>query len=145
MPFPVATFLLLFLPLVVVASSISSLPELDPVRFAQTGVAEARTEIGKLKRRRFGLGDCSTLYEEADWRLAGMLVGENYTAEDARAWLSAAVANHRSCLDGLEEVGAATAVEYGNNLTVMLTGALHLYDKIAAVEKRKGKQLLPTF
>ncbi|XP_038877777.1 probable pectinesterase/pectinesterase inhibitor 36 [Benincasa hispida] len=148
MPFPLATFLLLFLPLALLTSPNSSLPELDPVRLAQAGFREARTGIADLKRRPFGhrnlqaaLGDCATLYEEADWRLAGMLVGENYTAEDAWMWLSAAVANHRSCLDGLEEVGAATAVD-GNNLTVLLTGALRLYHKIAAVEKRIGWEVV---
>lgn len=150
MSFQFVTFLLLFL--TAIASSISWSDELNRVRLARTGVAEARTRIGILKRRRFGnrnvqaaLGDCATLYEEADWRLAGMLDGENYTAEDGRMWLSAAVANHRTCLDGLEEVGA-TAAEDGNNnnLTVLLTGALYLYDKISAVEKRNGKHVLPT-
>ncbi|XP_004134349.3 probable pectinesterase/pectinesterase inhibitor 36 [Cucumis sativus] len=148
MPFPFTTFLLLlFLPFV--ASSNFSLPALDSVRLAQTGVREAITEIGNLKRRQFGdwnlqaaLRDCATLYEEAEWRLAGMLVGENkYRAEDGRMWVSAAMANHRSCLDGLEEVHDVAAVD-GNNLTVMLTGALHLYDKIAAVEKRNGRKRL---
>ena len=148
MPFPFATPLLLFL--AIMASSISSLDEPDAVRLLRTGIVKARSEICNLKRRRFergnvqtALGDCHTLYEEADSRLAGMLVGENYSADDARIWLSAAVANHRSCLDGLEEVGAVPAAD-GNNLTVLLTGALHLYDKIAAVEERNGEHVLRT-
>lgn len=138
------------------ASSVSSFRGPNPVRLVQTRVAEARnsvrnsvTGMGYLKRRRFehlnvqaALGDCTRLYEEAELRLAGMLVGENYTAEDARTWLSAAVANHRSCLDGLEEVGAAAVAVDGNNLTVLLTGALHSYDKIAAVEERNGRHVL---
>ena len=92
---------------------------MNPVRLAQAGVREARTEIRNLKRRRFE----RTLYVEAAWQLAGMLVGEKYTAEDARVWISAAVANHRSCSDGVEEAGSAAN---GNNLTVLLTEALHL-------------------
>ncbi|KAG6582551.1 hypothetical protein SDJN03_22553, partial [Cucurbita argyrosperma subsp. sororia] len=97
----------------------NALPLDEPGSIGPAGVREARTEIRNLKRRRFE----RTLYVEAAWRLAGMLVGEKYTAEDARVWISAAVANHRSCSDGVEEVGAAAN---GNNLTVMLTEALHL-------------------
>lgn len=118
---------------------------------ARTIVMEARDSVrgsvtgtGELKRRRFerrnfvepALGDCTRLYEEADARLAELLFGGNYTAEDARTWISAAVANHRSCTDGLEEVGAAA--DRKNNLTALLAGALRLYEKIAAVEERNG-------
>ncbi|XP_022146909.1 pectinesterase [Momordica charantia] len=149
MPSPFAAFLLLLL---AVASSISSFHDPDrEVQLARTIVMEARDSVrgsvtgtGELKRRRFerrnfveaALGYCTRLYEEADARLAELLFGGNYTAEDARTWISAAVANHRSCTDGLEEVGAAA--DRKNNLTALLAGALRLYEKIAAVEERNG-------
>ncbi|CAI0383286.1 unnamed protein product [Linum tenue] len=53
------------------------------------------------------LGDCGKLYGEAEWMLEPLLGRGNisYSRDDAITWLSAALANHRSCVDGLAESG----------------------------------------
>lgn len=83
------------------------------------------------------LGDCDKLYDESKYWLARLLSGESYTRDDALAWLSGVLANHRSCLDGLGEKGYVEAHVMAKNLTKILSEALALYGK--GVTKRRGK------
>ncbi|GAA0175282.1 hypothetical protein LIER_41886 [Lithospermum erythrorhizon] len=50
--------------------------------------------------------DCLNLYEDSEPRLMMVVLRrENSTHDDVVTWLSAALAGHNSCLDGLEEKG----------------------------------------
>lgn len=76
------------------------------------------------------LSDCTKLYNESEYRLSLLLSGEGYNIDDTRTWLSAVLANHRTCMDGLTEKGFARANNaVSHNLTVFLSEALALYRK----------------
>ncbi|KAL5792606.1 hypothetical protein ACOSP7_001200 [Xanthoceras sorbifolium] len=79
---------------------------------------------------REALRECAGLYEVSESRLAELLVGgENYTVDDARAWLSGVLAYHSACLDGLEETGFDKSHAGAQNLSVLVGEALSLYAK----------------
>ncbi|KAL3536981.1 hypothetical protein ACH5RR_000347 [Cinchona calisaya] len=72
--------------------------------------------------------DCLKMYEESRPLLAKLeFSGKNiYSLDDAVTWLSAALASHRSCLDGLEEKGLLSfqSPAAAKNLTILLHEAL---------------------
>lgn len=84
-------------------------------------------EIGNknnVMRRSFALSDCSKQYGNSESRLMQLLDGEDYTADNAWAWLSGVSANHRTCLDRLGEEGHASLDGQCRGLIVNLTRSL---------------------
>ncbi|VFQ94621.1 unnamed protein product [Cuscuta campestris] len=79
------------------------------------------------------MSDCITLYEAAEERLARLDVAPpppgDYDDHDAVTWLSAALSSHRSCLDGLDEMGSTNYRHkfFRSNLTLSLKQALARY------------------
>lgn len=108
-------FTILFFLVTAAVISASNTAELSVLETAQAAVAEARTRFGsvatveatKKVASRFyslGLSDCEKLYDESEARLSTLVVAhENFTVEDVRTWLSGVLANHHTCLDGLDE------------------------------------------
>ncbi|XP_027108910.1 pectinesterase-like [Coffea arabica] len=119
-----------------VPSYISCEQELEAVRAARFGILQAVNWAQSLRRyhdhldhgSRFGdiaIADCLKLYEESEPLLAWLeLSSKNYSQADAVTWLSAALASHRSCLDGLEEKGLSFDRQAAQNLTLLLHAAL---------------------
>ncbi|KAH7577774.1 hypothetical protein JRO89_XS01G0297800 [Xanthoceras sorbifolium] len=88
---------------------------------------------------REALRECAGLYEVSESRLAELLVGgENYTVDDARAWLSGVLAYHSACLDGLEETGFDKSHAGAQNLSVLVGEALSLYAKHRGSRRPSG-------
>ncbi|XP_059654251.1 probable pectinesterase/pectinesterase inhibitor 36 [Cornus florida] len=121
------------------ANLLSCNQQLEVVQMARAGVLEAMNWARAnsslhgpdhgLSHLGVALSDCVELYEETKPRLARLLSGESYSREDALAWLSGALASHRTCLDGLEEKGwlSETHHQVAQNLTVLLRNALAFY------------------
>lgn len=96
-----------------------------------------------LESRGVALRDCARLYDESEIRLSRLLVsGDNYTADDARTWLSGVMASHRTCLDGLVEMDLVQEnLRPAKNLTSLLAQALALYNrKKSTIAVGRGKQ-----
>lgn len=153
----VTTFLLLL----AMANSMSCLPELNTtlttttitVQHAQAKLLQAKNwvqyssmDLHGLDRESsnnvgFALRDCNKLYDESEPRLSRLVSGatSRYTADDALTWLSAVLANHRSCLEGLAEKGFVEAQSHlvAQNLTTSLGEALALYSKMKSTSKEK--------
>ncbi|KAM3322966.1 pectinesterase [Capsicum chacoense] len=94
--------------------------------------------------------ECVRLYEDTEPRLARLVVSggdKYYNNDDAITWLSAALANHRSCLDGLEEEGLGTyKSEEAQNLTMLIKDALFHYGQLRGngrAKTRTGAQPRP--
>lgn len=97
--------------------------------------------------------ECVKLYEDSESRLARLLASGGhekyyYSHHDVVTWLSAALASHRSCLDGLEEKGLATFVsrnEEARNLTMLLKDALFHHRQqmttLTSAQTTRGEQL----
>ncbi|KAK1306304.1 putative pectinesterase/pectinesterase inhibitor 36 [Acorus calamus] len=80
--------------------------------------------------------DCVQLYEEAHHRLHQLVKSGGRTTrdvDDARAWLSGALTNHRTCVDGLNESGtnASPLLAVEPNVTASLRHALASYAALA--------------
>ncbi|GAB4844345.1 hypothetical protein Ancab_037708 [Ancistrocladus abbreviatus] len=78
------------------------------------------------------LADCARLYEDAEPRLTSLVSNDtSYSNEDARIRISAALTNHRTCLDGLtlREEGNIYEPREARNLSLVLSEALALYAK----------------
>lgn len=86
------------------------------------------------------LGDCVRVYGDAGSRLARLVHGEGPGAEfsndDAVTWLSAALASHTTCLDGMVEKGLLFEARRARNLTRAIREALADY---RAGNNRRGK------
>ncbi|KAL7233548.1 hypothetical protein ACSBR1_017211 [Camellia fascicularis] len=132
------TCLITFLLLLTIAYITScNQQDLEVVQMARTGVqnamnwARATSKLHGLDQDLnyvgVALGDCVKLNEETEPRLAGLVSGESFSWEDAVAWLSGALASHRSCLDGLEEKGWLFEAQLAQNLTVLLGESLAFY------------------
>ncbi|KAL2477963.1 putative pectinesterase/pectinesterase inhibitor 36 [Forsythia ovata] len=92
------------------------------------------------------IGDCVKLYEEAEPRLARLMSGEsgNCSQDDAITWLSAVLASHNSCLDGLKAKRWGFVGGVAESLTAALRGALAVHRHGShARGKRKGFQKRP--
>lgn len=132
------------------AANISGEQDPDPVRMARAGVLQALTWARASMRNSrsdnysgylgLALGDCVMLYEEADSRLMRLLWSECYSWDDASAWLSGAVANHRTCLDGLNGKKVIGG-DVTNNVTVLLREALARH----ASERRGNRKGMDIF
>ncbi|KAK4476508.1 hypothetical protein RD792_015664 [Penstemon davidsonii] len=75
-------------------------------------------------------GDCVKLYGEARPRLARLVSGANtikWSYEDGVTWLSAALASHTSCLDGLNQSGLAFQAQRADNLSSVIREGLAIY------------------
>ncbi|CAI9103659.1 OLC1v1002183C2 [Oldenlandia corymbosa var. corymbosa] len=71
------------------------------------------------------IGDCLKLYEDSEHLLSRLVSSSvNFSRDDAVTWLSAAMASHRSCLDGLEDKGLKYETESARNLSNLLREAL---------------------
>lgn len=94
-------------------------------------------ESGHPTAARFG--DCVVLYGDAELRLARLVEMVEWGHDDAVTWLSAALASHHTCLDGLEEMGRVSLeARWANNLTSSIKDALAVYRAEGKKGKRKG-------
>ncbi|XP_011090455.1 probable pectinesterase/pectinesterase inhibitor 36 [Sesamum indicum] len=131
-----ATFLL---HLLLLANFVSCGRELEVVEMAREGMLHAvarargfRTLDGPSQESGFpdgAVGDCVKLYEEVEPRLARLVSGERKRCsnDDAMTWLSAALASHGTCLDGLGEKGWLFEARQARNLTWVIREALAVY------------------
>ncbi|KAG6677492.1 hypothetical protein I3842_14G030000 [Carya illinoinensis] len=133
------TFLLLILAMAAIISCLQL--ELDQallLQMAQTQVLQSKnfwvqTSLGRVLHgskvanwknhvRGGSFNDCARLYDESESLLSRLLPDHDeshYTEDDARTWLSGVLANHRSCLDGLdhhEKAGFIDQAEHHHDL-----------------------------
>ncbi|KAG6628639.1 hypothetical protein CIPAW_14G027100, partial [Carya illinoinensis] len=137
------TFLLLILAMAAIISCLQL--ELDQallLQMAQTQVLQSKnfwvqTSLGRVLHgskvanwknhvRGGSFNDCARLYDESESLLSRLLPDHDeshYTEDDARTWLSGVLANHRSCLDGLDhhEKAAKNLLKMGGILTLWNT------------------------
>ncbi|TQE01143.1 hypothetical protein C1H46_013233 [Malus baccata] len=141
----VTTFLLL---VTISVSTTSCLQQSTPIQLALDRVLQATTLVvqNSIQLHELvgsddisnysgvALRDCTELYDESAARLTVLLSkNESYTGNDARTWLSGVLANHRSCLDGLDEKGFVRTEHQrvvAQNLTMVLGEALVFYGKV---------------
>ncbi|KAG2669333.1 hypothetical protein I3760_14G029700 [Carya illinoinensis] len=142
------TFLLLILAMAAIISCLQL--ELDQallLQMAQTQVLQSKnfwvqTSLGRVLHgskvanwknhvRGGSFNDCARLYDESESLLSRLLPDHDeshYTEDDARTWLSGVLANHRSCLDGLDHHEKAGFIDQADhhdhvvakNLTTLL-------------------------
>ncbi|KAG6432351.1 hypothetical protein SASPL_103927 [Salvia splendens] len=89
--------------------------------------------------------DCAVMYEDAESRLARLVTGEReeyWSRDDAVTWLSAALAGHNACLDGLGDMRVSFEA---HNLTEVIRETLGLYraETTNPMGKGKGKTVFP--
>ncbi|ESQ44002.1 hypothetical protein EUTSA_v10006472mg [Eutrema salsugineum] len=132
--------ILFFLGIANVAAA-SNTSELYLLETARAAVVEARTRVGLMATVEAtnevasgyyysGLSDCEKLYDESEARLSKLVVAhENFTVEDVRTWLSGVLANHHTCLDGLDQSRQGHKPLVHNNVTFVLRQALAFYKK----------------
>lgn len=125
-----------FLLLLAIPNFISCKQDLEAVQAARFGILQAINWAQGLRRvhdelhhsssyANVAVGDCLKLYEESEPLLVRLeFSSRNYSLDDAVTWLSAALASHRSCLDGLEEKGLSFGSQEAKNLTLLLCEAL---------------------
>lgn len=143
--------ILFFLATATVAISLNT-PELDVLERARASVVEARTRFWSVATVEatnevassyysLGLSDCEKLYDESEARLSNLVVAhENFTVEDVRTWLSGVLANHHTCLDGLDQSRQGHKSLVHSNVTVVLREALAFYKKSRG-HLRKSKNI----
>lgn len=135
-------FTILFILATATVATTSSTSELDMLERARAAVVETRTRFGSMGMvevtsevasgyYNLGLSDCEKLYDESEARLSKLVVAhENFTVEDVRMWLSAVLANHHTCLDGLVQPRQGhNKPLVDSNVTFVLGEALALYKK----------------
>ncbi|KAL1219221.1 putative pectinesterase/pectinesterase inhibitor 36 [Cardamine amara subsp. amara] len=139
--------ILLFLAAPAIAAA-SNKAEVDVLETARAAVVEARARFGSIAvveaknevasgYYNMGLSDCEKLYDESEARLSKLIVAhENFTVEDVRTWLSGALANHHTCLDGLVHLRQDHTPMAHSNVTFVLREALALYKKPRAHMKK---------
>lgn len=143
------TFLLVLLHLSAITNSQKDQPAV--VKKAWSGVLEAmdwvrlsmslkgpiRNESSYSSLHLTALSDCARLYEDTEPRLSKLVRGKDYSIDDAVAWLSAAASSHRSCLDGLQEMGLASYHEGAyKKLTLLIEDALAFYGNKKSTKSR---------
>uniref|UniRef100_A0A7N0TDB7 Pectinesterase n=1 Tax=Kalanchoe fedtschenkoi TaxID=63787 RepID=A0A7N0TDB7_KALFE len=110
------------------------------VTTARNGILEARGRIqglaklhGSGREGESGVGgamdDCASLYGASHARLSRLVSGRAHGKDDGLTWLSSALAAHRTCLDGMQEIGFSGSVFSGQNLTDLLGEALASYKR----------------
>lgn len=139
--------ILFFLATATVAVSLNT-SELDVLERARASVVETRTRFWSVATAEatnevasnyysLGLSDCEKLYDESEARLSKLVVAhENFTVEDVRTWLSGVLANHHTCLDGLDQSRQGHKPLVHSNVTVVLGEALAFYKKSRGHLKR---------
>ncbi|CAG7866085.1 unnamed protein product [Brassica rapa] len=147
--------ILFFLATATVAISFNT-SELDVLERARASVVEARTRFGSMATVEatnevarsyysLGLSDCEKLYDESEARLSNLVVAhENFTVEDVRTWLSGVLANHHTCLDGLDQSRQGDKPLVHSNITVVLGEALAFYKKTRGHLKKRRPNHAPT-
>ncbi|GER27044.1 plant invertase/pectin methylesterase inhibitor [Striga asiatica] len=140
-------FLVLLLLLSATANSISWAKHLETVQIARQGLLQAVPWAQELRvlngpghllgSTQSALTDCVALYEDAEPRLA-RTVSRNFSHDDVITWLSAALAGHMTCLDGLTERGVPFEAQQAQNLTRSIREALAVYG--ADVNRRRRKR-----
>ncbi|CAM8907229.1 unnamed protein product [Rhodiola kirilowii] len=111
----------------------------DAVKMAISGICEAREYIealakvhgsGRVSRIGAAMDDCAHLYDATHDRLDRLIAARGRGVDDGLTWLSAALAAHRTCLDGMREVGfRGTRITNGRNVTRLLGDALASYKR----------------
>lgn len=149
------TFILLLLAIVVVSNNVNNVTTSNQDLIINSKVVRVLSAMkwakGTLKGQLLNkeaedqsYNECVKLYEETEPRLGRLVVfgGDhhkyNYSHDDALTWLSAALASHRSCLDGLKEKGLATFIsrnEEAQNLTLLLKDALFHYRQLTTLSR----------
>lgn len=124
-----------FLLLLAAAFVVYCREELEAVEMAREAMASgrARYEMVNGPGHDGALTDCVKLYEAAESRLARL--ESNSSHDDALTLLSAALASHDTCLDGLGERVGLFEARQAQNLTGLIRWALALY---SAETRRKG-------
>ncbi|KAG8390783.1 hypothetical protein BUALT_Bualt01G0119300 [Buddleja alternifolia] len=125
------TFLLLLF-LAFSSNVIGSSKELEMVGMAREGLLHALSWAQGYKKldgpgHDSGLADCVKLYEEAEPRLARLVMRDDWSHDDAVTWLSAALASHATCLDGLRDTGLFFEARRAEDLTSVIRNALATY------------------
>lgn len=147
------TFLLLLLLASSNVSFISCKDEIHVVEFARQGMLQAMTwargyETLNGPGRESGptngpLGDCVELYGDAEARMARLVSGGggNVSDDDALTWLSAALASHVTCLDGMSEKSLFVEAQQAEKLSLDIKQALAVYRARTrkGPRRRKGK------
>ncbi|KAM7261156.1 hypothetical protein ACFE04_026631 [Oxalis oulophora] len=134
----IVTNLLLLLLILAVATAATT-PGLELIQTARVLAQQKRNMVRQTRAMAHkdsegddvALIDCDKLYDHSEY-LFGLLLsnGSEYTNDDARAWLSGVVENHRTCLDGIQEKGGGVGGGDDNqNLTSVVSEALALYAK----------------
>ncbi|CAA0820369.1 Probable pectinesterase/pectinesterase inhibitor 36 [Striga hermonthica] len=146
----VSTFFLVLLLLLLsaTANAVSWAKHLETVQVARQGLLQAvpwaqelRVLNGpghRLSPAQSALTDCITLYEDAEPRLA-RTVSRNFSHDDVVTWLSAALAGHTTCLDGLRERGVPFEAQRAQNLTRAIREALAVHGADGSRRRRKRK------
>ncbi|XP_047340332.1 pectinesterase-like [Impatiens glandulifera] len=122
--------------------------DIEPVHNALEGITRAiewsrafpSLQGSSARETDLAIADCIKLYEDSRPRIASLTLFSD--RDDALTWLSAALASHRTCLDGFEE-NLRLLVEktvMGNNLTSALEKALEFCESRA---KWKGVKTRP--
>ncbi|CAN1188799.1 Probable pectinesterase/pectinesterase inhibitor 36 [Linum perenne] len=133
-PFIITLFSFFFL---APAASSATFPESsEAVRIVRTQVAIARSLVEQSLNStpndtsvvisRGALSDCVKLYKETEWMLEPLANVHDHDHDDAVTWLSAALSNHMSCIDGLS-LTSHIAVNNRQNLTTSIRNSLALY------------------
>ncbi|KAF2303473.1 hypothetical protein GH714_018695 [Hevea brasiliensis] len=107
---------------------------LETIQMAQTQILQVRKWVQSmggglsqdLNPAGVAFSDCVKLYSESEFRLAQLLLNENLSDEDTCMWLSGVLANHKTCLNGLNEKGFNEIQGATQNLTFWLNKALAL-------------------
>ncbi|KDP28779.1 hypothetical protein JCGZ_14550 [Jatropha curcas] len=116
-------------------SSSFCLQGLEAIQMAQNQIAQVRNwatqtlQDDDSNHVSVPFNDCVKLYSESEFRLSQLLASENYTRDDTRTWLSGVLANHKTCLNGLNEKGFLQTQPITRNLTFWLNEALAFYRK----------------
>ncbi|KAL3814933.1 hypothetical protein ACJIZ3_016201 [Penstemon smallii] len=125
-------FTTLYLLLIASANVIFCSKEVEVVEMAREGMLQAMGWAQSFKTvngpgfHDGAFGDCVKLYREARPRLARLVSGTNkyWSYDDGVTWLSAALATHTSCLDGLNQSGLAFQAQRAENLSSVIREAV---------------------
>lgn len=74
------------------------------------------------------VGDCLKMYRDVEPRLARIVRAENCSHDDGVTWLSAALASHNGCAEGLVEEGLLSEARVAaRNLSYLIREGLAVY------------------
>ncbi|XP_075493631.1 putative pectinesterase/pectinesterase inhibitor 36 [Primulina tabacum] len=126
-----------FLILVLLASArvdVSCREEIEVVKMVREEMLLAIASWDDITRgSKFGpgpgvVGDCLKMYRDVEPRLARIVRAENCSHDDGVTWLSAALASHNGCVEGLAEEGLLSEARVATrNLSSLIREGLAVY------------------